>query len=76
MPQNLHFIITIAGASVGFLLFLGLFLSRMYRRASKEVAIVRTGFGGEKVATTGGLLCFPVLHQIIKVKMNTLKLTP
>jgi len=75
MSQNLIFIFTIAGVCVAFLLFIGLFLSKMYRRASKEVAIVRTGFGGEKIALTGGLLCFPVLHQIIKVKMNTLKLS-
>lgn len=74
MFNNLQFILIIAAIASGFLLFIGLFLSRMYRRATKEVALVRTGFGGEKVISDGGILVFPVLHQFIKVRMNTLKL--
>jgi uncharacterized membrane protein YqiK len=75
VSSNIQFILIISGIIVIFMLFIGFLLSRMYRRASKEIALVRTGWGGEKVATTGGLLVFPVLHQVIKVRMNTLKLT-
>ena len=32
------------------------FLLKMYRRASKEIAFVRTGVGGEKVVMNGGAL--------------------
>lgn len=53
---------------------LGLIFSRLYRRASKEISFVRTGFGGQKVILNGGSLVFPVLHEIIPVNMNTLRL--
>lgn len=56
------------------LLALGLIISRLYRRASKEITFVRTGLGGERVVRDGGTLVLPVLHEIIPVNMNTLKL--
>lgn len=49
-------------------------LSRFYKRATKEVAFVRTGFGGEKVILDGGCLKWPVFHEIIQVNMRTLRL--
>jgi flotillin len=45
-----------------------------YKRASKEVAFVRTGFGGEKVVKSGGAIVIPRLHEVVKVYMNTLRL--
>jgi len=56
------------------LLVLGLILAKLYKRASKEMAFVRTGFGGQKVIVDGGSLVLPVLHEIIPVNMNTLRL--
>lgn len=56
------------------LFIIGLIIARLYHRASKEVAFVRTGMGGEKVVRDGGALVFPVLHEFIPVNMNTLKL--
>ncbi|MDX5300422.1 MAG: flotillin family protein, partial [Gammaproteobacteria bacterium] len=53
---------------------LGLILARLYKRATKEVSFVRTGFGGEKVIVNGGAMVLPVLHEIIPVNMNTLRL--
>jgi len=38
------------------------------------VILVRTGFGGEKVIMNGGAMVLPVLHEIIPVNMNTLRL--
>jgi len=64
----------IAGVIVVALIVLGMILSRLYKRASKEVSFVRTGFGGQKVIMNGGALVFPVLHEIIPVNMNTLRL--
>ncbi len=52
----------------------GLIFARLYRRSSKEISFVRTGFGGQKVIMNGGALVFPVLHEIIPVNMNTLRL--
>lgn len=65
---------TIAGAIVLFILVVGLVMARLFRRASKEVSFVRTGFGGQKVIMNGGALVFPILHEIIPVNMNTLRL--
>ncbi len=56
------------------LLIIGLIFARLYRRASKEVSFVRTGLGGQKVIMNGGALVLPVVHEIIPVNMNTLRL--
>src|SRR6187200_1724597 len=74
MLENSMNILFIAGAVLSAMVILGLILARMYRRASKEVSFVRTGFGGQKVIVNGGALVFPVLHEIIRVNMNTLRL--
>ncbi len=71
---NLVDIAFYAGTILVALIVLGLIFSRLYKRASKEVSFVRTGFGGQKVIMNGGALVFPVLHQIIPVNMNTLRL--
>ena len=46
----------------------------LYRRSTKDVSFVRTGFGGEKVIMGGGALVLPILHDITEVNMNTLRL--
>ena len=56
------------------LIAIGLVLSKLYRRASKETSFVRTGFGGQSVVMNGGALVLPVLHETIPVNMNTLRL--
>lgn len=56
------------------LLFIGLIFARLYHRATKEIAFVRTGLGGQKVIMDGGAIVLPVFHEIIPVNMNTLKL--
>ena len=55
-------------------IFIGFILARLYQRSSKEISFVRTGFGGEKVILGGGAIVLPVLHEIIPVNMNTLRL--
>jgi len=62
------------GAVVVFILVVGLTIARLYRRASKEVAFVRTGVGGEKVVMNGGALVLPVFHETMPVNMNTVVL--
>ena len=46
----------------------------LYRRSSKEIAFVRTGFGGQRVVMNGGALVLPIIHEVIPVNMNTLRL--
>jgi uncharacterized membrane protein YqiK len=68
--------ITFGLALVAFMVLLYILkvLARMYTRASKELSFVRTGLGGQKVILNGGALVLPVIHEVIPVNMNTLKL--
>jgi uncharacterized membrane protein YqiK len=63
-----------AGVALIALLVLGLILAKLYKRASKEIGFVRTGFGGEKVVINGGALVLPVFHETMPVNMNTVRL--
>jgi uncharacterized membrane protein YqiK len=56
------------------LLTIGVVIARLYKRSTKEIAFVRTGFGGEKVVMNGGALLLPVLHESMPVNMNTVRL--
>jgi len=49
-------------------------LNWLYLRSSKERAFVRTGFGGQRVVLNGGALVLPIIHEVIPVNMNTLRL--
>jgi uncharacterized membrane protein YqiK len=63
-----------AGIVLAALLILGLIITRLYKRATKEIGFVRTGFGGEKVVINGGALVLPVLHETMPVNLNTVRL--
>ena len=51
-----------------------LFLNRYYRKATREVSLVRTGAGGQRVVLDGGCLALPFLHKVSEVNMRTIKL--
>ena len=51
-----------------------LFLNRYYRKATREISVVRTGQGGQKVVLDGGCLALPFLHKVAEVNMRTSKL--
>ena len=72
--DDLIYILTVAAIIIVAIFVIGMIVSRLYRRSSKEVSFVRTGFGGQRVIMNGGALVFPVLHEIIQVNMNTLRL--
>jgi uncharacterized membrane protein YqiK len=67
---------TIMFLGVGALVLFGLLaiLTRLYVRASKETSFVKTGLGGQRVVKDGGAVVLPILHEIIRVNMNTLRL--
>lgn len=56
------------------LLVIGYIFAKLYKRASKEVSYVRTGLGGQKVIMNGGAVLLPIVHEVIPVNMNTLRL--
>ena len=49
-------------------------LNRFYRKASREVALIRTGLGGQKIIIDGGFLALPFLHRVSEVNMKTTRL--
>ncbi|MFC6636543.1 flotillin [Sulfitobacter sp. JBTF-M27] len=51
-----------------------LFMNRYYRKATREISVVRTGQGGQKVVLDGGCLALPFLHKVAEVNMRTSKL--
>lgn len=71
---NLMTIAILAVVVIVGLVTIGFIFARLYHRASKERAFVRTGLGGQKVVKDGGAVVLPVFHEVIPVNMNTLKL--
>ncbi len=67
-------IATVAGTIVCLFVFIGLIMARLYKRATRETSLVKTGSGGRKVIMDGGTIVVPFLHEISKVNMKTLRL--
>ncbi|KPZ68653.1 Inner membrane protein YqiK [Shewanella sp. P1-14-1] len=72
--SNTTFILIMSGVAMLAFITIGLIFAKLYIRATKEIAFVRTGLGGEKVVKDGGTVCLPVLHETIPVNMNTLRI--
>ncbi|MCT4609341.1 MAG: SPFH domain-containing protein [Pelagimonas sp.] len=66
-------ILPVAGILI-LLLLLGLIMGRLYRRATREISLVKTGAGGKKVIMDGGVIVVPLLHEVSPVNMKTLRL--
>jgi uncharacterized membrane protein YqiK len=67
----------VAGGIAVFVLFMVsmmTLISRCYRRCGADEALVRTGSGGNKVVIGGGVLVFPVIHQLLRVSLRSVKL--
>lgn len=56
------------------LVIVGIVISKLYTRSSKERAFIRTGLGGQKVVLSGGAIVLPIFHEIIWVNLSTLNL--
>lgn len=61
--------------AVAVVIVIAVYLLRwLYRRSTKEIVFVRTGFGGEKVVISGGAFVIPVLHEITPVGMSVMRI--
>ena len=69
--SNLYSILVLAGIILAALIIIGIIIARLYKRSSKEVSFVRTGFGGEKVIMSYQY-CYQKVHiyYINKVLIN------
>ncbi|MFA5491171.1 MAG: SPFH domain-containing protein, partial [Candidimonas sp.] len=65
----------VAVVAIIMMVVIGLILSKLYVRAHKDTAYVRTGLGGQKVVKDGGSLVIGIFQNITHVNMRTLKLT-
>lgn len=74
VTSSSNFVLLVAAMVLIGLIVIGLIFAKLYKRATKEMAFVRTGFGGEKIIKDGGAIVLPVLHETIAVNMNTLRI--
>jgi flotillin len=65
---------TVVGVALLCFTSLLLVFSRLYRRTRASEAFVRTGAGGVRVIRDGGALVIPVLHELLPVSLQTIKL--
>jgi uncharacterized membrane protein YqiK len=72
-----QFVVTalIAVGSVFLITLLLVTVARFYRRCGADEALVRTGAGGTKVVIGGGVTVFPILHQLLRVSLRSIKLS-
>ncbi len=49
-------------------------ITRLYQRTSANHAFVRTGAGGARVVLDGGSIVIPVVHRVIPVSLETMRL--
>ncbi|NSY40021.1 flotillin family protein [Leisingera sp. ANG59] len=72
--MEFQFMLIVVVSALVFLLVFGLVLGRLYRRATREISLVKTGAGGKKVIMDGGTIVVPLLHEVSPVNMKTLRL--
>lgn len=49
-------------------------ITKLYVKTKASEAFVRTGMGGPKVIMDGGALVIPVVHQMVRISLQTFKL--
>ncbi|MCK5917277.1 MAG: band 7 protein [Cocleimonas sp.] len=71
--EGLGFLLIGGAVIVTILLIAGALFLLFFERATKEISIIRTGFGGEKIIMDNGGFVFPVLHDKLIINMNVVK---
>jgi uncharacterized membrane protein YqiK len=68
--------ITLSTIGVAVVIVVGILttITKLYQKTSASMAFVRTGMGGAKVIKDGGTVVFPVVHQVIPVSLETMRL--
>ncbi|MCH2165618.1 MAG: flotillin [Marinovum sp.] len=70
----LEFLATIVAVILVLMVLIGLVVGRLFRRATREISLVKTGAGGKKVIMDGMALVVPLFHEVSPVNMKTLRL--
>ncbi|MDH0614899.1 MULTISPECIES: flotillin domain-containing protein [unclassified Agrobacterium] len=64
----------IAGGIVTAVVVIGIIMTSLYTRSTRDKAYVRTGLGGKKVVLDGGAIILPIFHSYSWVSLSTLRL--
>jgi uncharacterized membrane protein YqiK len=71
IPSSILLVVGIVLAIFVAILFM---ITKLYIKTRADEAFVRTGMGGLKVVRDGGALVLPVIHQVVKVSLGTIRL--
>jgi uncharacterized membrane protein YqiK len=71
--QLLVIALAIVGGAFTLLVLMSV-IAKFYRRCGADEALVRTGAGGNKVVIGGGIMVYPILHQLQRVSLRSVKL--
>src|SRR5687768_17378456 len=77
MPQigvEVQLALSLVGVAVLAQIAIATAITKLYRKASANMAYVKTGMGGAAVIMDAGRLILPVIHQIIPVSLETMRL--
>src|SRR5688572_3893376 len=68
--------LALSGVGVALLIIVAIasVITKLYRKASANMSFVRTGMGGARVIQDGGTIVLPVVHQVIPVSHETMRL--
>ncbi len=72
--MELSFLVINVAVVLAVILFIGLVMARLFKRATREISLVKTGQGGKKVFMDAGAIIVPLLHEVSPVNMKTLRL--
>ncbi|MFQ5571780.1 MAG: SPFH domain-containing protein [Rhodothermales bacterium] len=71
---GVQFVMIIFGTGILILSAIMLTITRLYIKAAPNEAFARTGMGGQKVIVDGGTLVIPVMHELVFVSLETMRL--
>src|SRR3954468_7239126 len=78
LPPEVPFAARVTSSLIGSMILLAVaaiaVYTRLYRKASANMAFVKTGMGGADVMMDGGRVILPVVHQVIPVSLETMRL--
>ncbi len=74
LAPSARFLLLGIGCVVMFFASVMAVIKNLYRKASANMAFVRTGMGGVRVIRDGGTIVLPVVHHVIPVSLETMRL--
>jgi len=74
LSMTARIILTVIGALILISVVVVAVITKLYRKASANMAYVKTGMGGADVIMDAGRVIVPVVHQIIPVSLETMRL--